>query len=80
MKISYSWLKNYVNLDLSATELEDKLTFSGIEVEAVENIGESEIIVAKILERSQHPNADKLSVCKVDDGKKIVQVVCGAPN
>ena len=80
MKISYSWLKNYVNLDLSATELEDKLTFSGIEVEAVENIGESEIIVAKILERSQHPNADKLSVCKVDDGKKIVQVVCGALN
>ena len=80
MKISYNWLKNYVNLDLPATELEDKLTFSGIEVEVVENIGESEIIIAKILERKQHPNADNLSVCKVDNGENVVQVVCGAPN
>jgi len=82
MKISYNWLKEYLDFDLSAEELQDKLTFAGIEVEAVIRLGEElkQIKIAKILKREKHPAADKLSVCKVDDGEGIKQVVCGAPN
>jgi phenylalanyl-tRNA synthetase beta chain len=82
MKISYNWLKEYIPLEISASELEDKLTFAGIEVEAVEELGKSltNIIIARIEEKEEHPNADKLSVCQVFDGKNRYQIVCGAPN
>ncbi|MCD4795671.1 MAG: phenylalanine--tRNA ligase subunit beta [Candidatus Cloacimonetes bacterium] len=82
MKLSYNWLKDYINIKISPKQLEDKLTFSGIEVEAIVNLGENlkDIKVGKIIEKKQHPNADKLSICIVDDGKEKLQVICGAPN
>ena len=82
MNISYQWLKNYIKFDFTPEELQDKLTFAGIEVEHVTKLGEElkQIKIAKIIERKKHPNADKLSICKVDDGTDIKQVVCGAPN
>lgn len=82
MKISYNWLKDYLDINISPQQLEDKLTFAGIEVEAVEKLGEelNQIKVAKILECKDHPGSDHLSICQVDDGKETVQVICGAPN
>ena len=69
MKISYNWLKDYINLKLSPEELKDRMTFAGIEVEAVEQLGKNlkQIKIAKVVKFEQHPNAEKLSVCLVDD-------------
>ncbi len=82
MNISYQWLKDYIKLDYTPEQLQDKLTFAGIEVEQVTELGKEleQIKIAKIVEREKHPNADKLSICMVDDGTDIKQVVCGAPN
>lgn len=82
MNISYKWLKQYLDIDLSPDDLKDKLTFSGIEVEAVHQSHEllNHIFVAQIAEKQAHPNSDHLSVCQVFDGKETVQVVCGASN
>ncbi|MCD4651161.1 MAG: phenylalanine--tRNA ligase subunit beta, partial [Candidatus Cloacimonetes bacterium] len=82
MKISYKWLTDYIEIDVSPAELKNLMTFAGIEVEAVENPGESlaNIVVGEILSKEQHPDADKLSVCKVSTGGEEIQVVCGAPN
>ncbi|MCD4819697.1 MAG: phenylalanine--tRNA ligase subunit beta [Candidatus Cloacimonetes bacterium] len=82
MNISYNWLKEYINLDLSSEELEQKLTFSGIEVEGTKIIGQEleQILIGKIIDKVQHPDADKLSLCKVDIGDDVLDVVCGAPN
>ena len=82
MNISYNWLKEYIDFKLSPEALKQRLTFSGIEVEKVETLYENlkKIKVAKIVEKEKHPNADKLAVCKVDDGEKVWQVICGAPN
>ncbi len=83
MLISYNFLAKYVDLtNVSVDELCRKLTMAGIEVEAVTPMGviPDGIVVAEIRERNPHPNADKLSVCKVFDGEKEVQIVCGAPN
>ena len=82
MKISYNWLKKYVYLDISPKELENKMTFGGIEVESITKLGEDldQIIIGKIEEKWQHPNADKLSICKVNDGQNVLQIICGAPN
>jgi phenylalanyl-tRNA synthetase beta chain len=82
MNISYNWLKEYIDLQLSPQQLIDKMTFAGIEVEAVEELGEElrQFQVAKIVETKPHPNADKLSLCRVDTGQEEIQVVCGAPN
>ena len=82
MKISYNWLKDYINLKLSPEELKDRMTFAGIEVEAVEQLGKNlkQIKIAKVVKFEQHPNAEKLSVCLVDDGTETKQVICGAPN
>ena len=82
MKISYNWLKRYIDLKLSPEELKDKMTFAGIEVEAVEELGKElrQIKIAHVVKCEQHPNAEKLSVCQVDDGTETVQVICGAPN
>ena len=82
MKISYKWLKEYIDFDLTPLELQDKMTFSGIEVEAVEETGDflKQFKVAKIISKEAHENAEKLSVCQVNDGNETFQVVCGAPN
>ncbi|MGG4441469.1 phenylalanine--tRNA ligase subunit beta [Brevibacillus fortis] len=84
MKVSYQWLSEYV--DLSGTtpqELAEKLTRSGIEVDAVEsrNAGVSGVVIGYVKERSKHPDADRLNVCVVDAGKgEDLQIVCGAAN
>ncbi|MCU0332454.1 MAG: phenylalanine--tRNA ligase subunit beta [Ignavibacteriaceae bacterium] len=83
MKISLNWIKDYVNLDgISAEEIVDKLTMSGLEVEDYfdQNIKYSGIIVGLVKDVQKHPNADKLTVCSVYDGKNDLVVVCGAPN
>ncbi len=82
MKITYNWLKRYIDIPYSPEELVDKLTMAGIEVEEVSktNTIPEGVIVAEILERKQHPDADKLSVCKVSTGTEELQIVCAAPN
>lgn len=84
MFVSYKWLQEYVDLTgITAKELADRITKSGIEVESVEvlNKGAKGVVVGHVLEREQHPNADKLSKCLVDIGEEEpVQIICGAPN
>jgi phenylalanyl-tRNA synthetase beta chain len=82
MKITLNWLKQYVDFNWSPEELAERLTMLGIEVEGVQKIGgEFEgIVVAQVLTRDKHPNADKLSLCRVNDGKGERQIVCGAHN
>ncbi len=84
MKVSYQWLKDYIDLDgITPEELAEKMTRGGIEIDAVEsrNKGVSGVVVGYVKERNKHPDADKLSVCKVDVGTgEELQIVCGAPN
>lgn len=83
MKFSLSWLKAHLDTDASLTEITDKLTDIGLELEGVENPADAlrPFRVAKVIEAGPHPNADKLQLLKVDDGAaEPWQVVCGAPN
>ncbi len=82
MKIALSLIKEFISIDLSAQEIAQKLTLAGIEVENIENENPSftNVVVAKVEEVEKHPKADKLTIAKVNDGKEIFQVVCGAPN
>lgn len=86
MKISYNWLRNYINCDLAPQRIAEILTSIGLEVEAIEkyeNIrgGLNGIVVGYVAECIKHPNADKLSVTKVDVGNgELLTIVCGAPN
>lgn len=83
MKISLNWLHDFVDCDLSPSELEALFRRAGLEVAGVETRGAAfdKVVVAQVLESVQHPNADRLSVCKVDDGSGTPrQIVCGAKN
>jgi phenylalanyl-tRNA synthetase beta chain len=82
MKIPVSWLKEYVDFEDSTQGLSDRLTFSGIEVESVRIVGGGldEIVAAAVRSVAPHPNADRLTVCRVFDGREETEVVCGAPN
>ncbi len=82
MIVTYNWLKEFVDFDLSPAELADLLTMLGLEVEGMESRGEGldSVVVALVEEKAQHPNADKLSFCKVNSGKEILDIVCGAQN
>jgi len=82
MKISYNWLKEFIDLNLSPEETAEKLTLIGLEVEEIENYGNSldGVIVGRVIAVREHPNADRLRVCDVDLGEKQVQIVCGADN
>ncbi|MCX6170602.1 MAG: phenylalanine--tRNA ligase subunit beta [Ignavibacteriales bacterium] len=83
MKISLNWLNDYINLkEISLEEILDKLTYAGLEVEEVEDQAKNyeKMVVGLVMEAKKHPNADKLSLCKVSDGKEEFNVVCGAPN
>ncbi len=83
MKTSVKWLENYVDIPWSVAELADRLTLAGLEVEDIAEIGSipEGVVVAEILSRRPHPDADKLSLCDVSVGSgEPVQVVCGAPN
>ncbi len=82
MNISKNWLKKYVDFTLTDEELSATLTMAGLEVEGVTKTGSipDGVVTAKILERNKHENSDHLSVCKVDKGDEVLQIVCGAPN
>lgn len=83
MKFSLSWLKTHLDTDATLTEITDKLTDIGLELEGLENPADAlkAFRVAKVIEAGPHPNADKLQLLKVDDGSNEPwQVVCGAPN
>ena len=84
MKVSYKWLEQYVDLSgITASELAEKMTRGGIEIDIVEsrNKGVSGVVVGYVKEKQKHPDADKLNVCKVDVGTgEDLQIVCGAPN
>ncbi|MDF2965362.1 MAG: pheT [Rickettsiaceae bacterium] len=82
MKFTLSWLKTFLDTESSLQEICERLTILGLEVEEVidraKDLGSFK--VAEILEAEQHPNADKLRVCKVNNGSQVLQIVCGAPN
>ncbi len=82
MKVTLNWLRQYVEFPWSAEKLSDRLTMLGIEVEGMQKTGgEFEgVVVAQVLTREKHPNADKLSLCRVHDGQGERQIVCGAQN
>jgi phenylalanyl-tRNA synthetase beta chain len=82
MKVTLNWLKQYVDFDWSPDELAERLTMLGVEVEGVDKVaGAFEgVVVAQVITRDKHPNADKLSLCRVNDGKGERQIVCGAQN
>ena len=83
MIITLPWLKKHLRTKANQNEIIDKLTYIGLEVEGTkENLNElGKFKIAKIIKAEKHPNADKLKVCDVDIGdKKILKVVCGAPN
>src|SRR5215471_8602250 len=82
MKVTLNWLKQYVDFDWSPEVLAERLTMLGIEVEGVQKLGGEfqGIVVAQVITRDKHPNADKLSLCRVQDGKGERQIVCGAQN
>ena len=82
MKVTLNWLKQYVDFNWSPEELTERLTMLGLEVEGVQKISGAfdGIVVAQVVSRDKHPNADKLSVCRVNDGNGERQIVCGAQN
>ena len=84
MRVSIEWLAKYVDLEgISASEIADKLTNAGVEVEMIHtrDTGIRDVVVGHVLTAEQHPNADKLKVCCVDIGDpEPVNIVCGAPN
>ncbi|MGB4498976.1 MAG: phenylalanine--tRNA ligase subunit beta [Methylococcaceae bacterium] len=83
MKISETWLRTYVNPAISTEELVAQITMAGLEVDAVEPVAAqfSGVVVGEVLETEQHPDADKLRVCKVNVGEaEPLQIVCGAAN
>ncbi|MEZ5557808.1 MAG: phenylalanine--tRNA ligase subunit beta [Pseudomonadales bacterium] len=82
MKFSESWLREWVNPEVGRAELLEQLTMAGLEVDGFEPVAApfSGVVVARVVSCARHPDADKLSVCTVDDGSGEHQVVCGAPN
>ncbi len=82
MKLSEHWLREWVNPRVSVEQLTEQLTMAGLEVDDVEHqgVGLEGILVGKILEAVQHPNADKLQVCDIDIGGETLSIICGAPN
>ncbi|MCX6232263.1 MAG: phenylalanine--tRNA ligase subunit beta [Bacteroidetes bacterium] len=86
MKISYNWLKTYINIDISAEKASELLTACGLEVESIEKIesvkgGLQGIVIGEVKTCIKHPDADKLSITTVDIGaEELLHIVCGAPN
>jgi len=82
MKVSLSWLNDYIDIQMDAADLADALTMVGLEVESVSNRYAylQTVFVGRVAEVSPHPNADKLTICRVETGDRSRTVVCGAPN
>lgn len=83
MKVTINWLKEFLKIDhLDPADVAEILTMSGTEVKNIEHTGErfKNIIIGQITEHKRHPDADKLSVCQVNAGDKLLSIVCGASN
>ncbi|MEI8087877.1 MAG: phenylalanine--tRNA ligase subunit beta, partial [Paludibacter sp.] len=86
MNISYNWLKNYINVDVSPDDLSKALTSIGLEVGGVEEVqtvkgGLEGLVIGEVLTCANHENSDHLHVCTVNVGEEVkLQIVCGAPN
>jgi len=82
MKLTIDWLRDFVPVDKDGQALADELTLAGLEVDAVTPVAAdfSGVVVAEILEKRPHPDADRLSICRVSDGTRELEIVCGAPN
>jgi phenylalanyl-tRNA synthetase beta chain len=82
MKFSENWLRTFVASPLTSRELADALTMGGIEVETIERAAPAfnQVVVAEVVDVQKHPDADRLTVCRVNAGGAPLQVVCGAPN
>jgi len=82
MQVSYNLLKEYVDIDMSAEELAQRLTINGIILERMENISTEieKVVVGRIIAIDQHPENKKLSVCQVDIQEETLQIICGAKN
>ncbi|MCP4024424.1 MAG: phenylalanine--tRNA ligase subunit beta [Desulfobacteraceae bacterium] len=83
MKVSLSWLKKYIAVDLEPEVISEKLTMAGLEVDSVEDRFDylDNVVVGQVKACTKHPNADKLTCCKVDVGQgNLLDIVCGAPN
>ncbi|MBT6301394.1 MAG: phenylalanine--tRNA ligase subunit beta, partial [Candidatus Jacksonbacteria bacterium] len=82
MRLSLDWLKEYIPTKKSAEEIADVLTFTGTEVDSIEELGKGfgDILVGEITKLDPHPNADRLQLATVSLGRKKVSLVCGATN
>lgn len=82
MKVSLSWLKNYITIAMEVAPLTEALTMAGLEVDNIYNRYDylNQVIVGRINEIKAHPNADRLKLCRVDTGDDLINVVCGADN
>ena len=86
MKISYNWLKDYLDFDLTPKQVDEFLTDSGLEVEGVEEFeqvkgGLKGLVIGEVVSCTQHPNADRLKLTEVNVGAQTnLPIVCGAPN
>ena len=87
MKISLNWLKDYIpGLEFDSEEsleiLHKRMISCGLDIESIEKEGGiyKNFVVGEVIEKKKHPDADKLSLCKVNTGEKILDIVCGAPN
>ena len=82
MKISVQWLKDYLDFSVPPARLADRLSMLGLEVASVEDLSAKyeNYVVGEVLDVAKHPNADRLRLCAVSIGKKVLSIVCGAPN
>lgn len=82
MIVTYNWLKEFVDFDFTVDELSHRLTMAGLEVDFLEKIGEGldTVVVGRLVVVEAHPEADRLTLCKVDVGSEILSIICGARN
>jgi phenylalanyl-tRNA synthetase beta chain len=82
VKFTLSWLKEHLDTDADAAAIGEKLTSIGLEVESITDASAAlkDFVVGEVITADKHPNADKLRLCSVSDGKETLQIVCGAPN
>ncbi|HJO74807.1 MAG TPA: phenylalanine--tRNA ligase subunit beta, partial [Rhodospirillales bacterium] len=82
MKFPFGWLKEHLVTKSSLEDVVERLTMIGLEIDKVHDRAKdlAGFVVGRVTEAKKHPDADKLSVCKVDNGTETVEVVCGAPN
>ncbi|MCI0706758.1 MAG: phenylalanine--tRNA ligase subunit beta [Ignavibacteriae bacterium] len=82
MRISHQWLKELIDFKLTPEKLADEVSMLGLEIASYEDLSRKyeKFVVGEVLERAKHPNADRLTLCKVNVGKETLDIVCGAPN